>query len=525
MTTENAKMGRHLRRLRMERGLSQTELAERLGISASYLNLIEHDRRNLTVPLLLEISRVLDIDPQAFSPGRDIALAGEVAEVFKDPLFEEMAISGNDAREMALEAPELCQALIKSHRSYRRLRNDLQNFSERLASNAFLSGSAYRLRDLLTSITSFAEILHDNSDLPAAERQKFLGILLGEARNLTETVSDILEFVGDDDITQFAEDASPRAMAADFLQSRNHYIQEIEDAAMELRRDAGLDGPFPHARLIAFMLERLGITVDIRDIGKEDAPAVEYRNGERRFILSRALPRSEINMQLVMLIGRLTRSELCADLTGTIGENTSQPARKAAEEALWRYFANACLLPYDDFLRSARQCAYDIEALACNFGASFDQVCHRLVSLRRPGAEGIPFHLIQVDLAGNIQHRFSATGFRIPRHGNACPRWVVYRAFTAPGVIQTQISELPDKSRFFVIARTTEGPYSAYGQPKSLSACAIGCHIRDAGGLVYARGLDLEEPPHVMPIGHACRLCERDDCSDRSAPRQTVMPE
>ncbi len=523
MAAEVTKIGRRLRRLRLERGLSQSALAARLGISASYLNLIEHDRRNLTVPLLLEASRILEVDPQAFSPGHDIALAGEIAGILKDPLFENLSLSSNDAREMALEAPELCRALITSHRSYRRLRNDLQNFSERLASNAFLSGSAYRLRDLLTSITSFAEILHDNSDLPAAERQKFLGILLGEARNLTETVSDILEFVGDDDITQFAGDASPRAMAADFLQSRNYYIQELEDSAMELRREAGLDGPFPHARLIGFMLERLGITVEIRDIGGEDSPPVDYHGGSRRLVLSRALPRSEINMQLVILLARLTREGLFAELTGTISESVSPAARTAAEAALWRYFANACLLPYEEFLDSARQHAYDIEALACNFGASFEQVCHRLVSLRCPGSEGIPFHLIQVDPAGNIQNRFSATGFRIPRHGNACPRWAVYRAFTTPGIIQTQISELPDKSRFFVIARTVEGPHSTFGRPKSLSACAIGCHIRDAGALIYARGQNLEEPSRIMPIGHACRLCERENCTDRSAPRQTVM--
>lgn len=67
---KNIMLGTRLRRLRNDRGLSQVKLADQLGISASYLNLIEHNRRTLTVPLLLRLSQILEVDPQAFSPNK-----------------------------------------------------------------------------------------------------------------------------------------------------------------------------------------------------------------------------------------------------------------------------------------------------------------------------------------------------------------------------------------------------------------------------------------------------------------------
>ena len=58
------------------------------------------------------------------------------------------------------------------------------------------------------------------------------------------------------------------------------------------------------------------------------------------------------------------------------------------------YFAGAVAMPYDRMLEAARDERYDLELLGHRFGASFEQVCHRLTSLRKPGAEGIPLHHI-----------------------------------------------------------------------------------------------------------------------------------
>jgi predicted transcriptional regulator len=95
--------------------------------------------------------------------------------------------------------------------------------------------------------------------------------------------------------------------------------------------------------------------------------------------------------------------------------------------ALANYFAGAVLMPYAPFLEACRQERYDIDVIGRRFRVGFEQVCHRFTTLRRPGAEGVPFHMIRIDVAGNISKRFSASGIRFARFSGACPRWNVFR--------------------------------------------------------------------------------------------------
>lgn len=111
------------------------------------------------------------------------------------------------------------------------------------------------------------------------------------------------------------------------------------------------------------------------------------------------------------------------------------------------------LFPYEPFLDDARSMRHDIELLQQRYAASWEQVCHRLTTLRRPGAEGIPFHLVRTDIAGNISKRFSASGLQLPRYGGACPRWVVHEAYTAPERVIPQFVRLPDDSEYLFVAR------------------------------------------------------------------------
>ena len=84
---------------------------------------------------------------------------------------------------------------------------------------------------------------------------------------------------------------------------------------------------------------------------------------------------------------------------------TCDESRSLARVALANYFAGAVLMPYEPFLDAARTERYDLELLGHRFRTSFEQVCHRLTTMRRPGNEGIPLHLIRIDVAGNISKR------------------------------------------------------------------------------------------------------------------------
>jgi len=175
-------------------------------------------------------------------------------------------------------------------------------------------------------------------------------------------------------------------------------------------------------------------------------------------------------------------------------------------------------MPYDDFLESAKKYKYDIEILMHHFAASFEQITHRLTNLQRPGKEGVPFHFLKTDIAGNVSKRFSLSGIHIPRHGGSCPRWNVYTAFLNPGKIHPQISKMPDGKVYFCIARAFEKGIEKYGMPKSFVSIGLGCDLQYAKELTYSDGMDLQNKKLETPIGISCRVCPRADCQQRAFP-------
>ena len=183
------------------------------------------------------------------------------------------------------------------------------------------------------------------------------------------------------------------------------------------------------------------------------------------------------------------------------------------------------MLPYAAFAHAAERRRYDIEALGRQFGASFEQVAHRLTTLQKPGDSHVPFFFIRVDPAGNVSKRLDGAGFPFARHGGACPLWTVHAAFRRPREIITQWLELPDGQRFFSIARSVTAGGGAFGAPRVERAIALGCSAEHAGKLVYTH--DTAGHDTATPIGVTCHLCHRTRCTARSAPPigRTVLPD
>jgi hypothetical protein len=193
-------------------------------------------------------------------------------------------------------------------------------------------------------------------------------------------------------------------------------------------------------------------------------------------------------------------------------------ARRLARVALANYFASALIMPYQQFHEAARAVRYDIELLGHRFRSGFEQVCHRLTTLRRPGAEGIPFHFLRVDIAGNISKRFSASGIHFARFAGICPRWGVFQAFLTPGMLRPQVSRMPDGGVFFCVSRTLPKSAGGYHHRPSIQAITIGCDIKHAPKLVYTDGMNLANFDTAVPVGVTCRLCPRMDCEQRAMP-------
>jgi hypothetical protein len=313
----------------------------------------------------------------------------------------------------------------------------------------------------------------------------------------------------------------PSEEVTEFIQRRGNYFQEIETVAERLWAENDLAVHSLQQGLTELLRRRHAVDVEIRHTDQMKGRSRRYDQLARRLEISEMLTPSSRLFQIAHQIAYLGFHDLLDETVGA-GNFSSEEAKALARTALANYFAGAVLMPYRLFRDAARSTRYDVEVLKSRFGVSFEQVCHRLTTLRRPGAEGVPFHFIRVDIAGNISKRFSASGIHIARFGAACPRWNVYDAFGTPGMIRVQLSRMPDGGTFFCIARTT-GRSSASntgGLPHRIGqrAVGLGCDVRHANDLVYADGLNLADPQLITPIGVSCRTCPRTDCTERAMP-------
>lgn len=448
------RLGTKVRALRRRERLTQVDLAKKLGISSSYLNLIEHDRRSLTAPLLLKLAQLFRLDLDAFGGDDEGRLTADLQEAFGDPLFEEHDLLASDVREIAGNGAA-ARAILALYHAYQSARDSTRALAERLEEKVDLPG---------------LDPLH----LPSEE------------------VSDVIQG------------------------NRNHFAA-VEEAATALARDARLDSADLYPGLVRYLKEAQGVDVAIQTIESDPNAVRRYEPETRQLLLSEVLPPRSRNFQLAHQIGLLTLQPVFAGILD--GAHLTTPdSVTLGKVALANYFAGAVLMPYERFRQSAEDVRYDIELLGHRFRTSFEQVCHRLTTLQRPGREGVPFHLVRVDIAGNISKKFSASGIRFARFSGSCPRWNVHKAFLTPQTVRTQVSEMPDGTRYFSISRTIRKSRAGYGSPHTLLAIELGCEIRHARRLVYADGVDLDSPEATVGTGVTCRLCERLECGQRAFP-------
>ncbi len=294
----------------------------------------------------------------------------------------------------------------------------------------------------------------------------------------------------------------------DFFHYCDNYIDAIDRAA-----ETFAEGSDDVAAKAAQHLSRLGIEVAF--VPQE--PLRRFSPEERRLTIQSTAPEPTRRFQLLHQFALLTQEPLL-EATLDLARFRSPGAREIAKIGLANYFAGAAMMPYRAFLNAAQAERHDLEILAQRFRASLEQVAHRLSTLQRPGLKGVPFFFVRVDQAGTITKRHSATRLQFARYGGACPLWNVHQAFEMPGRFLRQLAETPDGVRYFCLARDVSKPGGAFHAPVRRFAIGLGCEIEHARALVYADGLDLDNPKAYEPIGISCRICERPKCHQRSVP-------
>jgi hypothetical protein len=441
-------LGARLKRLRRERGLNQSQMADELGISASYLNHLERNQRPVTAGILLRLAESFDVDVKTFaSEGGDGGGATQLAEIFSDPMLADLGVSRYELVELADNAPGIAEGVARLYTAFREL--------QRQPVRDDTGGSDPRV--LIT----------------------------------------------------------PETWVRDYIQAQRNHWPELEDASETL--GGALNDPLSVAEPLRRRLKEAW-GVEVRVVGPEILEdASQHYDPQRRVLMLSSLLRPE-NRQFGIAY-QLALLEF-APIIARMLEAARPPdpgSRRLLHMSFANYAAGAIIMPYGKFLRAAEEHRYAIDRLCAQFGANVEQVAHRLTTLGRSGAKGVPFFMLRVDPAGNISKRYAGESFPFSHFGGTCPRWHLHAAFQTPGQTIRQLIETPDGQRFFTISRTIERPIRPDLRDDALLAVGLGCDVKHASRIAYADGLDLVNTP-ATPVGPACSICPRLQCAYRATP-------
>lgn len=423
-------------------------MARRLGISASYVNLLENNQRSLSVKILLALTDAYGIAWQDLINDHDVTQLADLRAAVRDPIFAGDAPDLQELRAALDHAPQLVTQFMQLHQDYRSL-------LERLTQ---LDGG-------------------------------------GAAPDMLAT--------------------SAEAAIYDFFRLHANHFDALEQAADQARDAVGGRPDDIYANLKRHLANAYGIEVTLVSIDDMSDTLRIFDEDRGRVLLSEAFDQINRNFQLAYVLAMVSCGRLIETLIAS-SETLPKAARARCRVELGNYFAAAFLMPYAPFLAVAETSGYDIDRIAATFGVSFEMVCHRLTTLQRKGALGVPFFFLRLDRAGNVTKRFNATTFSLADKGGSCPVWNIHGAFAAPGTIIPQFVALPDAGQFFTISRTTSRPViSRHTQDRRL-VVTVGCERVHAERIGYARDMRVTDDEIVAKIGINCHICPRQACSQRA---------
>ncbi len=441
-------VGPQLRRLRRQNGQSQAEMAQALGVSAAYVNMLESNQRSLSVRMLMALSEVYQVDWRKLVNDPPQTLMVDLRNILQDPMFEEDVPDLQELRAAIEHAPRLAECFVKLHGNHARILDRIMRQSESAT------------RDALA-------------------------------------------------------EASPETLIHDYFRSNDNYFDVLERAA-ETLHDAI---PGSTEDVFRGLRDRLQSAHETQvEIRPAEAMQESLRIHDRQagvVYLSEALDFQNRVFQLAHVLGLIEVEPILTRLIEDSGIATAR-GRARLQVELANYFAAAFLMPYAGFRKAAEETRYDVERIATRFNCSYEQVCHRLITLRRPSAPGVPFFFLRIDRAGNVTKRFNATPFNLAEFGGSCPVWNIHTAFIQPGEVIPQFVEMPDRQRFFTLSRTADRPSFSPATRNHRVAVAIGCEIQYAHKVGYAKAFNFQVPALFSPIGINCHVCPRQACAQRA---------
>lgn len=452
-------LGTRIRERRRQIGITQADLARRIGISASYLNLIEHNKRQVGGPLLRRAAEALQLGLEELDGAAERRLVEDLVEIAGLPALRGCRIEEGRAGELTGRYPGWSRALAALARSEQEATQRAQALSDRLNHDPFLGETVHRMLSRITAIRSVAEILVDFSDVEPEKRARFHEIVHEESRNLSEVAEALAAYF--DRVDDNERTLTPVDEVEALFVARDNRFDEIERATVDLAGEKTAVGPGDDLTAIHALAEdRMGSLID--------------------------------------------------GIIGSQPEIETAAARARARRALLHIAAASILMPMPAFADRAAETDYDIEALAEAFGCGPDLVCQRLTAL--PPGEGRPrFGYFRANAAGTIIEMLTLPGLSVPRYAPACPLWILYRAQQAPGIVIRQRVLFPNGNRFVFVARARNTGPIGFAKPRHYVTDMLTMSEEDSHFTTYAPTSETE----LEEVGPACRLCPRKACAHR----------
>ncbi len=452
-------LGPRIRQRRREVGITQVELAQKIGISPSYLNLIEWNKRRIAGTLLRKTAEALGLSIENLASASEGRLLDALTEIARLPSLQSLDIEEPRSSEFIGRFPGWARGVAALARSEQEAISRAETLSDRLSNDPFLSETIHRMLSRIAAVRSAVEILIEYPDIAPDRRDRFDQIIDEEVRALSDVAEALAAYLDK------AEDADRVLTPLDevealFDANENHFDQIEKDA----------DG--------------------LHDLLTEPHPISRRQKAD------------------------VIAKEHFGDTIGGIVHghslvNTSA-AHTRARQSLANYAVGAILMPMPVFTRRASELRYDIEALAEAFSVEVDAVCHRLTAL--PRQAGSPrFGYLRANAAGTIIEMLKLDGLAVPRYAAACPLWVLYRAQQSPEAVIRQRALFPSGARFVFVARARNQGPTGFGKPRHYLTDMIAMREDDAHLTVYSP--DPSVP--VEEVGPSCRLCPRTTCAHR----------
>lgn len=223
-------VGQRLRDARLKAGVKQSELAARVGISASYLNLIEHDRRRIAGKLLGDLARALSLEPRQLSGRVESALLDALHAAAAGARSREAPGVGaelDDAAQLAARFPGWAGLIAAQHQALSELARGVEELSDRMAHDPFLAENLHEILSAVTAIRSTASILQQTPDIDPDWQSRFHSNLTQDSTRLAATAQALvthLDQMGD----VSAGFSTPQAFVEEVFAAQGYRLDRLE---------------------------------------------------------------------------------------------------------------------------------------------------------------------------------------------------------------------------------------------------------------------------------------------------------